>query len=413
MAIFDLLGGLGGAAFALVDIGAKARENAQIGHVYYVGPPPENPQPPLVTAPPGQGLGGLPSIIGVSLGAEASYGASPGLLPIDALPPAPAAPALPTVPASGGSAVAIPLPVAPLGPTGSSDPTLALARGGSFAAWWAPGDAEAAAYRKKLDAAARVIAKGTGITKRRKRAPMTMNKLGAKLAERAVKGLFKPGLGRAAAGTAARVGGKLLGPVAVGATMLPWDFLNDLRKSLGDVVFNPRGVPSPYGLARGKADELAPITVTAKRVGGVKRGGITTWPGIAQNQVMVPFPKYAPPAPAAKFGLKPAVVQRVQAVGALLDKLKKKGGSTVAAPLPIAALASIGAAAPLTNVSTFTNITSVGAVPKRGTAAAAACSCKPKRRGPARKCLERGQVIYKSGRYKGKAAGSKCIRYAT
>jgi hypothetical protein len=39
------------------------------------------------------------------------------------------------------------------------------------------------------------------------------------------------------------------------------------------------------------------------------------------------------------------------------------------------------------------------------------CKCKPKRRGPQRKCLERGQVNWRTGRYKGKLAGTKCIRW--
>lgn len=38
------------------------------------------------------------------------------------------------------------------------------------------------------------------------------------------------------------------------------------------------------------------------------------------------------------------------------------------------------------------------------------CSCGP--RGPRRKCLERAPVAWRSGRNKGKAAGSKCVRYA-
>lgn len=42
-----------------------------------------------------------------------------------------------------------------------------------------------------------------------------------------------------------------------------------------------------------------------------------------------------------------------------------------------------------------------------------ACHCGTKKRGKARKCLERGTVAWKSGRYKGRAAGTKCIRYAT
>lgn len=38
------------------------------------------------------------------------------------------------------------------------------------------------------------------------------------------------------------------------------------------------------------------------------------------------------------------------------------------------------------------------------------CSCGP--RGPRRRCLERAPVVYRSGRRKGKAAGTKCVRFA-
>lgn len=41
------------------------------------------------------------------------------------------------------------------------------------------------------------------------------------------------------------------------------------------------------------------------------------------------------------------------------------------------------------------------------------CDCKPKRRGPKRRCLERGQVAWKTGRFKGRSAGTKCVRWAT
>lgn len=40
------------------------------------------------------------------------------------------------------------------------------------------------------------------------------------------------------------------------------------------------------------------------------------------------------------------------------------------------------------------------------------CSCKPKRRGPQRRCLERATVVFKTGRRKGKSAGTKCVRFA-
>lgn len=41
------------------------------------------------------------------------------------------------------------------------------------------------------------------------------------------------------------------------------------------------------------------------------------------------------------------------------------------------------------------------------------CECKKKRRDTKRKkCLERAQISWRSGRYKGKLAGTKCVRYS-
>lgn len=41
----------------------------------------------------------------------------------------------------------------------------------------------------------------------------------------------------------------------------------------------------------------------------------------------------------------------------------------------------------------------------------AGCDCKPKRKGPKRRCLERAQVAWRTGRYKGKLAGTRCVRW--
>ncbi len=41
------------------------------------------------------------------------------------------------------------------------------------------------------------------------------------------------------------------------------------------------------------------------------------------------------------------------------------------------------------------------------------CHCPPNKRGKARKCLERAPVVFKSGRLRGRSAGSKCIRFAS
>jgi len=41
------------------------------------------------------------------------------------------------------------------------------------------------------------------------------------------------------------------------------------------------------------------------------------------------------------------------------------------------------------------------------------CDCKPKKRGPRRECLERAPIKWAGGRRKGKAAGTKCVRWRT
>ena len=41
------------------------------------------------------------------------------------------------------------------------------------------------------------------------------------------------------------------------------------------------------------------------------------------------------------------------------------------------------------------------------------CNCAPRRRGKKRKCLAKAQLTWRSGPKKGKAAGSKCYRFAT
>lgn len=48
----------------------------------------------------------------------------------------------------------------------------------------------------------------------------------------------------------------------------------------------------------------------------------------------------------------------------------------------------------------------------QGGFSSAGAYCEPRPRGPRRKCLERAPVAWRAGRNKGKAAGSKCLRYA-
>lgn len=52
-----------------------------------------------------------------------------------------------------------------------------------------------------------------------------------------------------------------------------------------------------------------------------------------------------------------------------------------------------------------------GGVPFTGTGTQQ-CECKEKKKREKRKCLERAQVVWKTGRYKGKLAGTRCVRFA-
>ena len=82
------------------------------------------------------------------------------------------------------------------------------------------------------------------------------------------------------------------------------------------------------------------------------------------------------------------------------------GGSFLAAPI---APGSTIATPPATTVSPATGIQALALGGSYG-ASSASCSTVP--RGPRRKCLERAPVNWRSGRNKGKAAGTKCVRYA-
>jgi len=94
----------------------------------------------------------------------------------------------------------------------------------------------------------------------------------------------------------------------------------------------------------------------------------------------------------------------------ILGRRSRSAGSdpaTVAvAPLPIPDSPTQGPGSspfPLTGLGT-------GLLPSTSTSAPG-CSCKPKKRGPRRQCLERAPIKWAGGRRKGKAAGSKCIRW--
>ena len=134
-------------------------------------------------------------------------------------------------------------------------------------------------------------------------------------------------------------------------------------------------------------------------------------PGVASS---------ASSAPAKRKGFqRPALRYAAIGLGTLVTRSLIRGGAPAAYPtspggaigtLPLPSVSPL----PTTTGLTPFNTPGVSFFPQLGGGGASArCDCKPKKRGPQRKCLERGAVAWKSGRYKGRSAGQKCIRFAT
>ena len=116
-------------------------------------------------------------------------------------------------------------------------------------------------------------------------------------------------------------------------------------------------------------------------------------------------PPPAPKRPPA-FQIHPGLVLGSLAGGWAIQQLLYGGGSTVAAPPAIVAPSPVQSPVPVANLGlTAFNAGFVGSAGTTG------CTCKP--RGPRRKCLQRAPVRWSGGPRKGRAAGTRCIRYAT
>lgn len=121
-----------------------------------------------------------------------------------------------------------------------------------------------------------------------------------------------------------------------------------------------------------------------------------------------PAPTSQPPRNVAppRTGLPRAVLPVGIALGGLMliGLLGRKRGS----PSP-----SSSASSGLSSGSQTTPQTGVAALLVGGVQGASSGGyCTPAPRGPKRKCLERAPVAWRAGRNKGKAAGSKCVRFA-
>jgi hypothetical protein len=71
-----------------------------------------------------------------------------------------------------------------------------------------------------------------------------------------------------------------------------------------------------------------------------------------------------------------------------------------------------GAAFPLPLTGNQPSVLTSSLLQRVGRVGQQTCECKKPRKSKRRKCLERGQIEWRSGRYKGKLAGTKCVRWS-
>lgn len=280
---------------------------------------------------------------------------------------------------------------------------------------------------KKGDPGARALEKALGVAPKKRK--VTYAKVGAKVARNLTLDVLKkiemPAILRSiTAGAGVRIlgaGARVLGPLgaAVGVgSLLP----DGTMKAVGDAVLNAFGRPGGQQQAKAlaakkKTDQLQPINLgtpdyrgTPGQIAAATKAAEEVRRGI--RSPIMKIPKYAaPPKPkglARLLSPSPKTLRNVKALGAAIDAYRKKQKTTAAA------VASVAAATLPVPQNVPLAMSSYGSLPWAPTRTSTSCSCGPKKkRGPARKCLERSAVIYKAGRYKGKAAGTKCIRYAT
>jgi hypothetical protein len=118
------------------------------------------------------------------------------------------------------------------------------------------------------------------------------------------------------------------------------------------------------------------------------------------------------PSPSIRWGYIGIGAGAIVAANYLLPRLFSSTNSqTTVAPVPGSAFSPIGSNAG--NSGSELNAPTVGSFAVSGFGGAgAAAYCTPRSSGPRRKCLERAPVAWRSGSRRGKAAGTKCIRYA-
>ena len=95
-------------------------------------------------------------------------------------------------------------------------------------------------------------------------------------------------------------------------------------------------------------------------------------------------------------------------LSSLIGSLGSSRSSSSSAPITAAELVSSGEQ-PIPNL---TRVGSAGVPFIPRSSITGNCECPPKRKRTKRKCLERAEVSWRTGRYKGKKAGTKCVRFA-
>lgn len=200
--------------------------------------------------------------------------------------------------------------------------------------------------------------------------------------------------------------------------------LNLLKQIATDTLFGTNLGPFYLGQGRQnrglgplitpRADKLQPFTLPLDM--GGDSADVTSVPGEPASTSSSPASS-SPATPATTAAHKPlGIFQRIPglplalglggiAASAIVLSGRNRGGGTPAFIAPAAPITT-----PSQNVTPQTGVPALMVGNFQGVGSSGDCGCGP--RGPRRKCLERAPVTWRSGRNKGKAAGSKCVRYA-
>jgi hypothetical protein len=170
------------------------------------------------------------------------------------------------------------------------------------------------------------------------------------------------------------------------------EILRDAAREVGrDAIKKalPPGIPFPSGPgATGREGPPAPNPNS---------------PSAPRSQTVTP-----PSSPASR--LPPWAVPVGIGLGAfaVIGVLNRRRGGSSSATAVLNVPGPIGSGGPLPSPGVNTGVSALLV----GGAQGGGGYCEPQPRGPRRKCLERAPVAWRAGRNKGKAAGSKCVRYA-